>query len=237
MQIEVKTALKLGKQVYVFIEKNVYAEYETYLLNKDKELSYKYVDDVRIYKFIEEIKNLPANNNIKDFETATDIIKYLKEQFAGLFQRFLQEQTRIKEINLIKNLKNTANTLNQLVNYLSEENKDKTEEVNTILMINHPLVEKLTNTLQIPYKFYIMEISDLDDLLTARQFKAVISVVGKDEYITWVRSTRRKDYIVKVNINIFGENDKLKFFRKSDWQESYFTYEEIDKNVDDDLPF
>ena len=64
-QIELKTALKEGKQVYTFIDKNVLSEYETYLLNKESEVQYKYVDDNRIYKFIEEIKSLNTNNNIK----------------------------------------------------------------------------------------------------------------------------------------------------------------------------
>ena len=90
-QIELKTALKENKQIYIFIEKNVLSEYETYLLNKEKDLKYRYVDDKRIYSFIEEVKNLNSNNNIKGFETASDITKYLKEQFSGLFQRFLEE--------------------------------------------------------------------------------------------------------------------------------------------------
>ena len=38
---------------------------------------------------------------IRGFETASEITRYLKEQFAGLFQRFLEEQTRIKEISIL----------------------------------------------------------------------------------------------------------------------------------------
>ena len=37
-QIELKTAFSEEKQVYIFIEKNVLSEYETYLLNKEEEL-------------------------------------------------------------------------------------------------------------------------------------------------------------------------------------------------------
>ena len=55
-QIELKTAFKEGKQVYIFIDKNVLSEFETYLLNKESETKYRYVDDKRIYHFIEEIK-------------------------------------------------------------------------------------------------------------------------------------------------------------------------------------
>ena len=69
-QMELKTALKEDKQVFVFIEKDVLTEYETYLANKDNEnVRYRYVDNPNIYKFIEEIKSLPNNNNIKGFES------------------------------------------------------------------------------------------------------------------------------------------------------------------------
>lgn len=102
--LELKIAQEESKQVYIFIEKNVLAEYETYLLNKDKDIAFRHVDDIRVYKFIEEIKSLPSNNNIKGFETSADIIHYLQEQFAGLFQRFLQNQSRFKEVNLASKL-------------------------------------------------------------------------------------------------------------------------------------
>ena len=101
-QRELRTAIDNQKQVYIFIDKNVSAEYQTYLLNKgNTNVNYKFVDDQRIYSFIEEIKNLGINNNIKDFETSEDITSYLREQFAGLFQRFIDDQRRVKEINLI----------------------------------------------------------------------------------------------------------------------------------------
>ena len=61
-----RKALKEKKQVYIFIDKNVLSEYETYQLNKDKEdVKYKFVDNIKIYQFIEEVKNLNSNNNIK----------------------------------------------------------------------------------------------------------------------------------------------------------------------------
>ncbi|WP_232815749.1 DUF4062 domain-containing protein [Chryseobacterium capnotolerans] len=180
-QIELRTALKENKQVYIFIEKNVLAEYETYLINKDKEISFRYVDDVRVYQFIEEIKNLNNNNNIKGFDTASEISKYLKDQFAGLFQRFLEEQTRVKEVSLIKNLEKTAQTLNKIVTVLSDENKEKDDEINKILMINHPLVEELRTILDIPYNFYIEGFNDMKELLSARGYKHEVILPWEEE--------------------------------------------------------
>lgn len=88
---ELRKAFELGKQVYIFIEKSVMSEYETYLYNKETEgIKYRYVDNPKIYQFIEELKALSSNNNIKAFETSADIQSYLKEQLAGLLQSFLK---------------------------------------------------------------------------------------------------------------------------------------------------
>ena len=234
-QLELSTALKEGKQVYIFIEKNVLAEYETYLLNKNKEdITYKYIDNIKIYKFIEEIKSLSANNNIKGFEMASDINKYLKEQFAGLFQRFLGEQIRLKEISLITSLEKTSETLNKLVNFLSLENKGKTEEVNKILNITHPLIGELRNLLNIPYNFYIEGIVDLEALIKARGFEKVKTKFN-DDFLEWQREVFQKVSILKISKKIFDKDGKLKFFKATDWNKKNISF--IEKDKDDDLPF
>lgn len=240
-QIELKTALKENKQVYIFIEKNVLSEYETYLLNKDNAtMKYKYVDDTRIYQFIEEVKNLNANNNIKGFEIASDISRYLKEQFAGLFQRFLEEQTRVKEVSLIRNLEKTAQTLNKLVNFLSDENKGQAEEINKILMINHPLIETIRTELSVPYNFYIEGFLDMKELLEARGFKQV-------ELLPWdlnlhmsefTRTVNRKKQILHISDALFDDDKKLKFIKRTEWNNDFFKLSEVAEIVEeDDLPF
>lgn len=235
---------KENKQVYIFIEKNVLSEYETYMINRENEkMKFKYVDDKRIYQFIEEVKNLNVNNNIKAFETASDISKYLKDQFAGLFQRFLEEQTRIKEVSLIRNLEKTALTLNKLVNFLSDENKGQTEEINKILMINHPLIEALRMKLDIPYNFYIEGFMDMKHLLVARGFKEIENEPwewddeDEDGFSKWLRTQNRKKYILKVSDELFDEDKKLKFIKRTDWEDSFFEFNEQEELEDDDVPF
>lgn len=238
-QIELRTAIKENKQIYIFIEKNVLSEYETYLINKDKDIAYRYVDDKRVYSFIEEVKALSANNNIKGFETASEITKYLKDQLAGLFQRFLEEQTRVKEVSLIRNLEKTAQTLNKLVNFLSEENKGQTEEINKILMINHPLVESLGTMLEIPYNFYIENFSDLKQLLIARGYKENEPdyLLDEEDFVSeWRKLNNKKEYILKISDSIFDEERKLKFIKRTEWNEDYVILDIIEED-DEDLPF
>lgn len=242
-QMELRTALKESKQVYIFIDKNVLSEYETYLLNKDSSnLKFKYVDNVKIYEFIEEIKGLGANNNIKGFETSVEITKYLKEQFAGLFQRFLEDQARVKEISLIKNLEKTAQTLNKLVNFLSEENKDQTEEINRILTVNHLLVENLKIRLEIPYNFYIEGLSDMTELFKARGFSYhndnPFEAETADFYL-YSKKTKNKRIKIKVSHELFDSEGKLKFIKRTDWKDSFLQYDEedIQEPIEEDLPF
>ncbi|MCD8413634.1 DUF4062 domain-containing protein [Tenacibaculum finnmarkense] len=235
--LELKTAIKEGKQVYIFIDKHVYAEYETYLLNKENPIKFRYVDDIRIYKFIEEIKSLGSNNNIKSFETASEITIYLKEQFAGLFQRFLENQSRIKEVSLINNLEKTANTLNKLVNYISDENKDKTKEINQILTINHPLVNEIRNELSIQYNFYIEGTNDLNLLLQARGYERDL-FTDDDEYFYWEKSDSRNYYTIRISKEIF-DDIKLKFLKTNEWEDRFFQTNTAPKTNEEpeDLPF
>lgn len=238
-QLELKAALSEGKQVYTFIESNVLSEYETYLINKEGETKYRYVDDKRVYEFIEEIKALKSNNIIKGFETASDIVKFLREQMAGLFQRFLEEQTRVKEVSLIKGLEKTANTLNKLVNFLSDENKDQTDEINKILMINHPLVEELKNKLDVTYNFYFEGLEDVKQLLRARgyAFEEELPFGDPEPDYEWEKSHNRKEYRLKISKDVFEEDNRLKFIRKSDWNDDYVSLEVIESEEDDGLPF
>ena len=229
-QMELKTALKEDKQVFVFIEKDVLTEYETYLANKENDnVRYRYVDNKNIYKFIEEIKSLPNNNNIKGFESADDIISYLREQFAGLFKQFLLDSKRMKEALVIRDIENTANTLKKLVDYLRHENEEKGEELNKIIMLNHPLISKLKEILKVNYNFYIDGKQDLFDLLSSFGFK-------KND-LEWTRIYSNGVLHLSISDELF-ENDKLKYIKPNEWNDTYVESNFVEnKPIVDDLPF
>ena len=230
-QLELKTALKEDKQVFVFIDKNVFTEYETYILNKNNEnVIYKYVDNVNIYKFIEEIKALPHNNNIKGFETAEDITSYLREQFAGLFKQFMLDNKRVKETLIIRDIENTAKTLRELVDYLKEDSQGKDEEINRIIRINHPMVGRLKELLNIHYNIYIEGKRDLEALLKARGYK----FNPIEEY--WERTFNNELLKLFISEDLV-ENDKLKYIKASDWSDDFIKLEKAFLQKDDDLPF
>lgn len=239
-QMEIKNALDLNKQVYIFIDKNVNAEYQTFLFNKENlAIKYRYVDNIKIYEFIEKIDSLPNNNTIQPFETSNDIISFLKEQWAGLFKRFLEEQTRTKEINLIKGIENTARTLNKLVNYLTDEGKDKDQAIKDILLSNHPAMEQLKNILGVPYKTYFSNIEELDQFMYGHGYEKNYMQLTFDEFYEYLGKFENVEKEIKISISAFHDDGKLKIFNKEEWNEDFISIhsKEIFIDIDDDLPF
>lgn len=230
-QREIKTAYERNKQVYIFIDKNVLTEYETYLLNKkNKDITYKYVDNKNIYKFIEEVKSWSHNNNIKDFETADDITKYLKEQFAGLFKQYMDDRSKVEEILDIKDIKETAKTLHELVDFLREDTKGKDEEISRIIRIDHPLVGRLKKLLDVPYNFYIEGENDLRALLNARGYHPT------DEKGVWTGGLNKENNKLTISMDLF-DNGQLKYIRHDEWQDEYITLVSLDPITEENLPF
>lgn len=221
---ELRTALKHKKQVYIFIDAQVAAEYETYLLNKGGSTKFKYVDNVKIYEFIEEIKGLASNNNIKEFSTSFQIQQYLKEQLAGLFQSFLDQQSRMKDYNLANKLESTANTLEKLVDYLREENKGNTDAVASLLKSNHPLVHKLSTILKIDFGFWIEDFNMLNNFLISLGWKLETS---QDDSVSGNNYVWRKGYInvttMYISRSLFDGQQKLKDVKQTEWKDDYIT--------------
>ena len=240
---ELRTAIKNRKQVYIFIDSQVAAEYETYLLNKGGTMRYKYVDNVKIYEFIEEIKSLTSNNNIKEFSTSSQIQQYLKEQLAGLFQSFLDQQSRMKDIDLGTKLENTANTLEKLVDYLKEANKGNTEAVASMLKSMHPFVLKLSEILRLRFCFWIDDFHMLKSLLESLgwQLCEFQDDSTSSEYYIWHYNKSLPNLELSISKALFAD-DKLKDVRVSDWNNDYIILKEqiipsISDFTADNLPF
>ena len=121
-QIELKKAIELGKQVYIFVESSVLSEFKYYQVNKDVNgMKFIAVNDARVYSFIEEIYKLPKGNPIFSFETGNDLTNILREQLSGLFQRLLIEDANKGQTSLIQELQRNLQTVDQLVKFLTEE--------------------------------------------------------------------------------------------------------------------
>lgn len=106
-------------------------------------------------------------------------------------------------------------------------------------MINHPLTETLRTKLDIPYNFYIEGFMDMKDLLEARGFKEnEAGLFDDDDFVSeWVKTANKKMYILKIADSLFDEDKKLKFIKRTDWQDKFVEISEAEESEDDDLPF
>lgn len=246
---ELRTAIKMKKQVYIFIEKNVLSEYETYLCNKNNNIKYRYVDDVKIYQFVEELKSLSSNNNIKAFESSTEIQNYLKEQLAGLFQSFLSNQERMSDYDLSGRLEGATKTLEKLVDYLREVNAGNEEGITKLLKVNSPFVRKLSQVLSLKYDVGFDNLDSLTDFLSllAWELQDSNNVETEKGVFVWRKKSSpfEKSTQLKINSCVFEEDGKLRSFTSSSWSDDWVSIEAIDdessfstfNDVVENLPF
>jgi hypothetical protein len=251
-QMELKTALKLNKQSYVFVDASVMAEYRMYLRNKNLHgLRYVAADDERIFKFIEEVEALPRNNQLIEFRHSEEIALHLREQWAGLFQRFLQEQEHLPDRRTADDLHTALKTVNQLVTFLTNEHREQGSAINEILLSNHPVFERLRTVTNTPYPVFFRTRADMDAWLKARGWEGVGNVGRDDNQVEeWLFPAKRgkQQTLLKIADDIF-EDGRLKVFTSADWDSEWVTATPYNPpptapgaqngadDDDDDLPF
>lgn len=237
-QKELRTAIELGKQIYVFAERSVYAEYRTFLKNRDVEgFQPTSVNNPKVFEFIEEIYALPAGNPVEPFEISDDIVRYLREQWAGLFQRMLQDSSRAKEFEMVESMKSTASTLNHLVTYLTKQKEEGNDAIKEILMSSHPAFGDIKKAAAIPYRVVFHTFDELNEVLKARSY-VLDDAMPNEECYEWDNSKLKKG--IRVKREIFDENNRLKIYTPEDWKDEYITtykHRESKEVLDDEMPF
>lgn len=251
-QRELKKAITDEKQVFIFIDKAVYAEYKIYDKNKDQrdiieKLRFNAADNFKIFEHIEALEKLDKNNAITTFDSSNEIIGYLKEQFAGLFQRFLQQQKKIKEVSLIDQLSDTATSLQRMVDYFStvneKVNESHSETVTELLLSNHPAMNAIKKLLGLKIRVFFLSRNELSNFLELFSFQIQYLVDETDgthhEY--WMRIGKNGITHIKISDILFDDDGKLKPMRQEEWKEEYIK-KWLDKIPEehpdsDDVPF
>jgi hypothetical protein len=119
---EYVTAAREGVPIYIFIEKQVHNEYYTFLKNRNNpNVRYAHVDNINVFKFIEDVHNQFSNNVICDFERFEDIRNWLKNQWAGLFYEYLSGKKSQSDIkSLSEKISDLGDVTETLKNYLEK---------------------------------------------------------------------------------------------------------------------
>jgi hypothetical protein len=244
-QEEIRAAVEQDKSLFVFVEKGVLSEYQIYLNNKNTVgIKYNHTERPEIFKFIEEVYNLPRNNPIQPFETAEDITLFLQEQWAGLFHRFLQQQDRERETSLIMGLNQTASTLDKLVQYLSEQNETQSDALGQIVLSNHPAFRSLAQVMGIKFRVFFETRDELDKLLETFGYSEDAPNSDLD-MSTWTRELKQQNKIAILSIRneLFTSDGRIQPQGSIHWDDDWITREVKDKPPepvefpDDDIPF
>lgn len=163
---EYQTAFKKDIPIYILIEKQVYAEYQTYKKNKDnKNINYAHVDSINIFHFIDEIFDKPRNNATYQFEKHSEIKDWLREQWAGKFRDLLHQRTENQQYK----------SLNSKIEELSSINTSMKKYLETIMKAstkNSEEIIKSENSRQKNQKI----IRDLYDKTTFSSFSKHLNI-------------------------------------------------------------
>ncbi len=109
--------------IFIFIERNVYSEYRTYKANAGNPgVNYVYVDNTKIFEFIDQILSQKRNNQVCEFDKFEDISNWLRDQWVGLFAEYLKQR---QDQKVLLNISAKINELSQV----SETLKTYTESL------------------------------------------------------------------------------------------------------------
>ncbi|MCP4370285.1 MAG: DUF4062 domain-containing protein [Deltaproteobacteria bacterium] len=232
-QNELKEAIERRVQIYVFVEQNVLIEYGTYQVNKGEKVKYRYVDNEKIFEFIAFLYALPQNNPITAFQTSADISLNLRAQWAGLFQRFLQEETRQSEMKVLNEMKSVSSTLEQLVKFLTDERRNSDDAIQNILLANHPVFRQFATLTNANYRVFFTNMDELNDWLKVRQY-GVNTDLDKESVAEWTNEDTG-NYIVLTE-EIFDDSGKLKPYSDDEWNEKWLKKVLFSAGQDSEVP-
>lgn len=229
---ELKKAILDGKQVYIFIDKNVYAEYHIWKENKNiVDFKLVYGDNKKIHETIESLYSLPNNNQIKEFEKSSDITQYLKEQWSGLFQRLLLEESKKSERDIVDELKSQLDTLKTFINLFKENNTRTNEIFDSIYFLKNKFLDRFKKLFRTDYNMYIKNFNDIDSFLVSRGYS--YDPFEASGYV-WEKIIDKKKYTLFISNNCFEEDKSLKHNIDNFFSDDMIT---LTTEEEDDFPF
>lgn len=185
-------------------------------------MKYRFADDPRIYSFIDRLYSLPNNNPIVGFGSVSEITAYLLEQWAGLFQRYLSQQSRMQEVAIVEDMRGIATTLREMVDFLSTSNQDKDEALRSILLTNHPIFARLAKITNTNYRVYFTNRGEMATWLQAREWQpGERGMYSQDSVDEWYH---QKMGWIEFKEEVFNENGGLKNYAASDWNDEWIRH-------------
>lgn len=234
---ELQTAMKENKIIYAFILKDVYIENRTYVANKDMPGFTPVATDIRVHEFVHEITQTVKNYPIQSFESVSEIIRFLRLQFAGLFQRLLSQQSSQTESKTYYDIKEITDRIELLVSELSDEKDEFFKKFEGTIYSTNAITRDIAKKIGLNKStFFAKNRAALDEFISEMGF---FEVETSSDGVVY----RRNDSMFELTIseNIFDEHDNIKDIRKNEEIENLIKYQQVETKFedfdDDDLPF
>lgn len=239
---ELQKAIKAKKKVYTFIVKDVFIENGTYERNITKgSFEPAYVDNIKIHEFIANFKRTVKNNPILPFESVDEIIRNLKLQFSGLFQKLLSQESVATEQKTYYDLHEISMQISEQVKLFDEQrNLFFTKFDGSIYAANRAITkirESLGLTLSalfIPNRQALIQFMEEMYFYLDESFESYLL----EEELVFTRLEQNRKEIVKVSESLFHEDGKIKDVRTAAEADKLVSYtQEWITNPNDELPF
>lgn len=202
---EFETAQKMKMPIFIFIDKNVHAEYQTFKTNlslfdssdllSNEKFKFAHVDDPSVFRFINSIRG----QAIKTFEKVEDIEQYLNSQLAGFMYLYLQQlQEDVKDeriLDSVSELKSVTTQMNEMLDAMGRNlmEDDKVQEV--LVNQNKILIDFFINQIKDNVIFY-NNVFDFTIEDTIKVYNAFKETIFNYELISIIES--EKDWKVSV---------------------------------------
>ena len=144
---ELQIAIRSRKKIYIYIQKDVYAENFTYLENIGGGFKPYHADNIKIHEFIAELKTTVKTHPIVSFDNVLDITNNLRQQFSGLFQHLLSQEATVTEGKTYVDLQNTAESISNLIVELKEEKNLFFKKFDGTIFAITPVIRKILKLL------------------------------------------------------------------------------------------
>jgi hypothetical protein len=119
---EFEAAFESDIPCYILIERAVFADYETFRLNRDNgSVNYAHVDSLQVLGLIDDVVVKRRNNPVFQFEHASDIEGWLRDQWSGHFRELLSRTSSVRQMaSLAAQVGELAEVNQTLRRYLEE---------------------------------------------------------------------------------------------------------------------
>ena len=228
-QNEYMTAVEKGMPIMVFIDRNVYAEYKTYINNKPNipaDFKFAYVDDVKVFEFIDKV----GTGVVKDFDKVEDIEHYFSHQISGMLYEYLlglqsdKENKRIRAA--VDEIKTVSTSMQNMINSIAEKvlgaqdgkykqaiYDQKKSLVDFFLELLKQNIDWGTFDLDVP-EDKLAELRDIlmSTILNKDKIKAIQAIA--EPKLQWQESKSLRDLCeARLNAAYMGAKVKINFFQ------------------------